>query len=170
MYDAKKYHSNYYRDNKDDIKKKNKDYRKNHKRVVTEADKAWRKNNTEKIKLSHEKIRKKYRDKYNERKRMNRIDLKKEVFNHYGNKCLCCGENKFEFLTIDHINGGGTKHRKEVGADIYKWLKRNSYPDGYRVLCFNCNCSIAYSGYCPHGNLKREFILNPKIKVKAKKE
>ncbi len=65
-----------------------------------------------------------------------------DVMNHYGTSCKMCGELLFEFLTIDHIDGGGKKHRKIVGYGqmFYKWLIRNNYPSGYQTLCFNCNC------------------------------
>lgn len=77
------------------------------------------------------------------------------VLKHYcDNKeptCACCGEDKVEFLAIDHINGGGNKHRKSVGNNsLFRWLKSNNYPEGYRVLCNNCNFSLGAYGYCPH--------------------
>jgi len=76
------------------------------------------------------------------------------VIEYYGNKCLCCGESQYEFLTIDHINGGGTKHREEVGsAYIWKWIIDNNFPADYQVLCYNCNCGKEGSlnkGVCPH--------------------
>jgi len=70
----------------------------------------------------------------------------------YGGKCACCGELRVEFLTIDHINGQGHQHRLRVGIGnhFYEWLKRNNFPSGYRVLCYNCNCSLGHYGYCPH--------------------
>ena len=65
--------------------------------------------------------------------------------------CACCGEHRREFLAIDHIGGGGNKHRKEVKkATIYSWLKREGYPDGFRVLCHNCNMAIGFYKTCPH--------------------
>lgn len=72
--------------------------------------------------------------------------------------CSCCGEPRLEFLAIDHIDGGGAKHRKELGGGrsahggqrFYAWLRKNGYPSGYRVLCHNCNQSIGSFGYCPH--------------------
>lgn len=79
--------------------------------------------------------------------------LKKEVFDHYGRKCSCCGEPCIQFLTIDHIEGGGTKHRKVVGrssADFHNWLIKNGFPTGFQVLCFNCNCAKGIYGKCPH--------------------
>lgn len=76
------------------------------------------------------------------------------VFAKYSNndiKCACCGERQLEFLSIDHVNGGGTKHRKKIGnKNIYLWIVQNSYPDGFRVLCHNCNQAFGFFGYCPH--------------------
>lgn len=81
--------------------------------------------------------------------------LRKEVLNAYGGKCACCGENASEFLAIDHVNGGGGKHRKEVGgaggSHFYAWLKHQGFPqDEFRLLCHNCNFSRGKYGYCPH--------------------
>lgn len=80
--------------------------------------------------------------------------VKLKVINHYGKVCACCGEDKVEFLAIDHINGRGNQERQKLGLKagiaFYRWLIRNNYPLGYRVLCHNCNCSIGYYGYCPH--------------------
>lgn len=65
-------------------------------------------------------------------------------------RCACCGTEKTEFLAVDHINGGGNKHRKEINANLYVWLRNNNYPKGFRLLCHNCNFSISAYGYCPH--------------------
>jgi hypothetical protein len=92
---------------------------------------------------------------------LNRVTAKKtrqrqrwDAIMRYSNgdpKCSCCGERTPEFLVIDHINGGGTQHRKEVPANkFYRWLRDNNWPEGYRVLCHNCNSSYGYYGYCPH--------------------
>lgn len=82
--------------------------------------------------------------------------IKSEVVNHYGGKCKCCGESRIEFLSIDHIEGDGYEHRRRLkmrgGLAFYLWLKRNGFPDGYRVLCHNCNSSLGIYGYCPHNN------------------
>lgn len=77
--------------------------------------------------------------------------LKSNCVNAYGGKCECCGETELIFLAIDHINGGGSKHRKEVGAgeQFYRWLRNQKYPKGYRVLCHNCNWA-SHWGICPH--------------------
>ncbi len=65
--------------------------------------------------------------------------------------CACCGESTEAFLTIDHINGGGHKHRKQIGRHtIYAWLRRNGFPLGFQVLCMNCNFAKGKLGTCPH--------------------
>lgn len=84
-----------------------------------------------------------------------RIKLRQAALKKYGECCQCCGECTEEFLTIDHIKGGGNKHRKEIGQgrSIYIWLKINNYPEGFRTLCWNCNACLGLRGYCPHQNL-----------------
>jgi hypothetical protein len=82
---------------------------------------------------------------------------KRECFEAYGGvKCACpsgqCFETRMDFLTIDHIDGGGCKHRREqVRGNIYGWLKARNFPSGYRILCYNCNCAMGHNkGICPH--------------------
>ena len=89
--------------------------------------------------------------------KIRRQKMKDEVFKHYGGyKCVCCGETEPLFLTMDHINGGGRKHRRLVtngkgGVHFYKWLKKNNYPNEYQILCFNCNSGrYRNKGICPH--------------------
>jgi hypothetical protein len=85
--------------------------------------------------------------------------LKSEMIAAYGGQCACCGERSIEFLTLDHINGGGRKHREELGGGnaIARDLKRRGWPkDGYRLLCANCNSALAWFGYCPHRRAKVE--------------
>lgn len=74
------------------------------------------------------------------------------VLEKYGGVCQCCGEKRYEFLSIDHIKGGGTKHRKEIGwgENFTSWLVKNNYPEGYQVLCHNCNQAKTWYGGCPH--------------------
>jgi hypothetical protein len=92
-----------------------------------------------------------------ERKRKNDKNYKDKIalIKEYGGKCVCCGEFEPIFLTIDHINEDGAKHRKEngiyAGASFYRWLKQQGYPkDNYQVLCFNCNFAKHVLGKCPH--------------------
>jgi hypothetical protein len=75
---------------------------------------------------------------------------------HYSSNppaCACCGTATLQFLGLDHINGGGNKHRtalKKAGFTTELWLRKNNFPAGFRVLCHNCNLSRGYYGNCPH--------------------
>ncbi len=74
---------------------------------------------------------------------------------HYSNgrlKCSCCNESIYDFLTIDHIEGGGNDHRRKIKqTNIYGWLIKNGLPEGFDVLCMNCNLGKSkYDGVCPH--------------------
>lgn len=83
-------------------------------------------------------------------------DLRDETFAAYGGACCaCCGESQIQFLSLDHINGNGNKHRKETGNAgghrFYRVLKKQGFPPGYQVLCMNCNCGRHRNGgICPH--------------------
>jgi hypothetical protein len=81
-----------------------------------------------------------------------RAEMKAEVLAHYDGRCDCCGETEILFLTIDHINGNGWEHRRMIGkTDMWKWLYHNDYPDGFRILCYNCNAGRYHNGgVCPH--------------------
>ena len=69
----------------------------------------------------------------------------------YGNKCVCCEEDKKEFLCVDHVNGGGNQHRKLINGSFFLYLFRMNYPKKeFRILCQNCNSSMGHYGYCPH--------------------
>ena len=95
-------------------------------------------------------------------------ELRHQMIEHYSNGtfgCECCGENHYEFLTLDHIHGDGTPHRNEIGTGpvMYKWIINNNFPPMFRVLCHNCNWCMGIRGYCPHEKekeveLEREFV------------
>jgi len=84
------------------------------------------------------------------RETQRKVMLKLDILSHYGKmgKCMCvrCGESRLACLSIDHINGGGWKHRQGIadegcyrgGRGLYLWLQRNNYPEGYQTLCMNC--------------------------------
>lgn len=77
--------------------------------------------------------------------------LKMTTLAVYGGKCACCGEGHPAFLCVDHVNGGGNQHRKTIGNVLYRWLAKNGYPEGFRVLCWNCNNGRDVNGgVCPH--------------------
>lgn len=116
-------------------------YRKNYKRL-RENIKRWRNKPETKIK---ERIRQvSYAAK-----------LKELVFNHYGKKCICCGEENMFFLTIDHVNNDGYMEKKNGkrpgGRTTYGRIINQNYPVTYQTLCMNCNFGKAKNkGICPH--------------------
>lgn len=127
---SKEYYQKYYIENKDRIQKR---------------------------KTLHWRKQKEIRDKMN-------LKIKTEVFSYYSKGtpiCNCCGINEIVFLTIDHINGGGRKHIKSIveirgGTNFYRWLRKNNYPDGFQVLCYNCNCGKRTFEECPHKLLNNQ--------------
>lgn len=92
-----------------------------------------------------------------------RFLIKQEIINTYGKKCQCCGEENWQFLTIDHIDNWGAEHRKNEigrrgGTAIYRWLKSNNFPkDRFRLLCMNCNACIGFHGFCGHSLEKNKL-------------
>lgn len=54
--------------------------------------------------------------------------------------CRDCGQGDLDVLTFDHIENNGKEHRKDVPTSKFLWwLIKNDYPDGFQVLCANCN-------------------------------
>jgi len=130
---CKKCHnSKYHEKNKEKIKKrKQKNYLKTRKKDL-ERNKIWYKNNKEEKMIKN-------RDRY--------WVIKQQVISFYSNnymKCSLCDIDDMDILSIDHIDGDGHSERiklfgRRCGGDMYKHLIDNNFPDGYRVLCRNCN-------------------------------
>jgi len=96
-----------------------------------------------------------------ERKRKNALKEKLRyaayrelVIEAYGGRCACCGENEVLFLEVDHINNDGRAHRKVIGRSakaLVYWLINHGFPDGFQLLCSNCNQGKKRNGgTCPH--------------------
>lgn len=117
-------------------------------RIYHEAyTKAWRLRNPEKVVAMLLRSRPARLLKERERKRQCRL----AALEAYGKVCTCCGEATYEFLAIDHIDGGGKEHRRQLnGTRLEVWLKQNNYPSGFQVLCHNCNMAKGFYGTCPH--------------------
>lgn len=65
-----------------------------------------------------------------------------------GGSCIQCGFDDLRALHIDHINGGGNKHRKSLNGasttyyrNLLKELEADSiqFAKKYQLLCANCN-------------------------------
>lgn len=85
-----------------------------------------------------------------------RDKVRNDIILHYSNgknECACCGETENCFLTLDHMHGGGTMERKKIGAGghhLYRVIRKQGYPSGFQILCFNCNVGKFRFGICPH--------------------
>jgi hypothetical protein len=90
-----------------------------------------------------------------------RVTAKVQAMEAYGGVvCNCCSESELMMLTIDHVYNNGAEHRKASSYNgrsincnngIYGWLRKNNYPEGFQVLCFNCNMAKHLNGgACPH--------------------
>ena len=88
----------------------------------------------------------------------------------YGCECECCGIKNPEFLSFQHANGNGKKHRDTFPRGVDPFLKdikdrgypvRFDLPDGtpihIKILCHNCHYSTDHYGYCPHKEDKSDF-------------
>lgn len=122
--------------------------------------KAWRSEYNKQYYLEH-------RDREILRMRNLRKKLRDETFAAYGGYiCSCCGETNPGFLSLDHIDGGGNEHRRAIGrksgVGFQYWLKKNGFPPGFQVLCYNCNLGRAFAGggVCPH-KLPTEGVTGP---------
>jgi hypothetical protein len=97
-----------------------------------------------------------------------------QVLFHYSGgllKCACCGENTYEFLSLDHVRGGGTAHRKQLGTRyILSYLIQAGFPSGYQVLCHNCNQAKGFYLKCPHKRTSQEhsLVMIPLLRYKQR--
>jgi hypothetical protein len=94
-----------------------------------------------------------YRERHKLRQRERHQEQKREAMDAYGGVCACCGEAELVFLAIDHVNDDGAQHRRDSGMGrgprAYRWLRDQGYPEGFQVLCHNCNYA-KHRGICPH--------------------
>ncbi len=156
MHDRTEYNKKYHKDHQQEIANRHKQYYEEHKN-----DEAYRdKRRKAALKYYH-----KNRDKQIMAMRRWHRNLITQVIEHYGGKCTCCGETELLFLTLDHIDGQGAKHRKQFGGrysgrKVYQWIIVQEYPKGFQVLCFNCNCGKARNNnVCPHNSKEKSLVL-----------
>jgi hypothetical protein len=82
------------------------------------------------------------------------------AFERFGPRCSCCGVVDREFLTLEHKNGGGRNDRRKR-SDIAIWKDAAFSPDAadrFEILCYNCNCSRGFLGYCPCQRTRQQKV------------
>ena len=71
--------------------------------------------------------------------------MHKDIIIKYGGMCSKCNETELGFLTVDHIDGGGSKEVQETfrgqTARFYRHLRDDPIRNDIEILCWNCNCS-----------------------------
>jgi len=97
------------------------------------------------VKVYNERYYNSHREQCYQRAKEYNTRLKYEVLSHYSKGipvCINCGYKDIRALSVDHINGDGNEQRKALRtigrSNLYSWLKGNNYPEGYQVLCMNC--------------------------------
>ena len=125
--------------------------------------KKWKETNKDKIRGYQIKSFNKHRVKNYANSRQWAKNLWNEYLDHYGKLCACCGEQEIRFLTIEHLNGDGHLHRKQIKCRSKAMqildIKRRGWPSEYTVLCFNCNCAKDKNGdICPHEDARKRVF------------
>lgn len=105
----------------------------------------WLREHQEEKRLYNKQYYQEHREEILQRHKVNsRIycrDLKWEILVHYSENgypaCKMCGEQRLPCLSIDHINNTKIKGHRS-GFYLYMWLRKNGFPEGFQVLCMNC--------------------------------
>ena len=162
-----------------DVKARRKEYSQRHD-VKIKKKEYYKKN---KIKRKEYSIKNAERiEKIRLEKRLNILQVySKRLSNSNIPCCNCCGENfHVDFLAIDHIAGRRQMDSepelkklgyssKLVSTSLIPWIVKNKFPDGFQVLCINCNFSKGMkknNNKCPHEIMhKEEPLIKSKINL-----
>jgi len=173
----KEYERKYYEINKERMKQRAKNWREKNLEKVRQFHREYNRKNKDKLHnyLHNYYLRVKNTEKYKKQtEKSNKSPMHKvyhlhwrerlrfEILSHYSNgtmRCACppCGESIIEFLELDHINNDGAKQKREglKSTRLWTWIKKNNFPEGYQVLCANCNRGKYINrGICPHQLLR----------------
>ena len=139
----------YYMRNKERENANSRKYYWSHREQILARHKEWGRQNPDKVRARNRLYLRKLAG--IERGHLNKIDVLINYSNPIGVPiCNNCGEMDTDVLCIDHINGGGNNHFRELrdlGIQFHPWLIKNNYPDGFQVLCANCNMRKAKLEY-----------------------
>lgn len=65
------------------------------------------------------------------------------ILTHYGKegRLMCCWKDCCvidpDMLSLDHINDDGADQKRRHGNDVYGYVIRKNFPNGFQTLCFN---------------------------------
>jgi hypothetical protein len=80
---------------------------------------------------------------HRERARERYAKWKAKAHKALGGCCSDCRINDVRVLQIDHVNGGGRKHRMSVGG-VKLFEHVVDHPEEYQLLCANCHMIKTY--------------------------
>ena len=126
-------------------KEYNQHYRQQHREYFIAYQRKYREEHKAELSVWHKEYYQKNRASSLAYNKERHKSLKMQVLNQYSitqyPSCAKCGIDDVDVLCIDHINGDGAAHRKHIksGNHLYTWLITNNFPEGYQVLCHNCN-------------------------------
>ena len=129
-------HQKFYANHREELKAQQKEIKQNMTEEQLEDKRKYERNysKTEKFKNHRSGYYKKLIEK-----------IKLEIYKLLGSQCVNpYSQHKEPYidiraLQIDHINGGGRQHRKQMGSTIkfYKYVL--AHPEEFQLLCANCN-------------------------------
>jgi len=136
----------YQKENKAKIKEYDAEYYKKNKIKINEQTMIYYKENKDKIKEHSAKYYTKNKETFLTRNESHRKDLKYNMFNILGKRCMICGEDRGKYLTFDHVHNDGGIKRKKFGHDFgeLRDFKNRNWPAeeiklNFQVLCWNHN-------------------------------
>ena len=135
---ARQYSIDWAKQHPEVIKRRKKKYYDEHSEAIIKYVGKWQRDNREEV---------------NKKNREFAYKCRVEALTHYGNgklACIRCSESDIRCLSIDHINGGGNQHRRELGGKGIKLsqiLRRQGFPEGYQTLCMNCQWKKRYENH-----------------------
>jgi hypothetical protein len=99
----------------------------------------WQAEHPEQVRASKQAYRERTREKEREYSQSKRVRNRLQVLSALGGKCDRCGIDDWRVLQIDHIDGGGTRERKQVTSIDRYYKDMLLTPEKYQVLCANCH-------------------------------
>ena len=137
------------------------EYRANNREQIKEYNREWQASNRERIKASRRDYEARNQERITSYQHKRRTDDNRELLELLGNECKCCGEAYLPALAVDHVNGDGAEHKKELRYNpshsyFLKHLKAGTLKRPIQLLCHNCNIAKGTDLTCPCRYAKAE--------------
>ena len=165
----KKYQNEWNKNNPDKVKVSQKKYYHNNVEARKTNAKNWTVRNRErylKRAKDYNKLHSKDKQEWHQKKRLSVLThYSKSLSNSEIPVCSNCGICDIDFLHVDHIESAkNTKELKHIraGSNLINYLVRKDFPQGFQILCGNCN-------WLKHFELKQKILSTKKENVQKRK-